>query len=120
MWKGSPRRLALLCIGIAGGALVLRGALIAAGADWWRLYSNTACRMDALALGGAGACLLSLPGLRHYLQHRRRETMIFALALFLAAIPLTHAYDRMLWRGETLGYTVLALCAAIFVTAAAS
>ena len=120
IWKGTPRHLLFACIWIAGGALLLRCVLLGAGADWWTLYSNTACRMDALALGAAGACLLSLPGLRHYLQHRRRETMIFALALFLAAIPLTHAYDRMLWRGETLGYTVLALCAAIFVTAVAS
>jgi len=120
MWKGSPRRLALLCIGIAGGALVLRGALIAAGADWWTLYSNTACRMDALALGGAGSCVLLLPDARRYLQERGALVVLAVLALFLAAIPLTHAYDRMQWPGETLGYTVLALCAAAFVTAVAS
>jgi peptidoglycan/LPS O-acetylase OafA/YrhL len=120
MWKGPPGRLLLACIWIAGGALVLRGVLVGAGADWWTLYSNTACRMDALALGGAGACWLLLPGRRRVLQERRRLIMILALALFLVAIPLTHAYDRMRWQGEILGYTVLALCAAAFVTVVAS
>jgi peptidoglycan/LPS O-acetylase OafA/YrhL len=120
MWKGTPGRLLLACIWIAGGALVLRGVLVGASADWWILYSNTACRMDALALGGAGACLLLLPGPRRLLQERRRLIVMLALALFLVAIPLTHAYDRMRWQGEILGYTVLALCAAAFVTAVAS
>jgi peptidoglycan/LPS O-acetylase OafA/YrhL len=120
MWKGTPRHLLLACIWIAAGALVLRCVLVDAGANWWTLYSNTACRMDALALGGAGACLLCLPEARRHLQSRQSWILVSALVLFLVAIPVTHAYDRMRWQGETIGYAVLAFCAATFVTAVSS
>ena len=47
----APRGLLRACLWIAAGALLLRGALAAYGVASWTLYVNTACRMDALALG---------------------------------------------------------------------
>lgn len=44
--------------------------LVAYGTDSWALYTNTACRMAALALGGAGACALRIPQLRERLLSR--------------------------------------------------
>ena len=115
----AARRLLRACLWIAVGALLLRGALAAAGASTWTLYSNTACRMDALALGGAGACLLRIPELRPAL--RARLTLIggAALVVFLAGIPLTHLYNRDSLSGATYGYTLLAGSSAAFVTWAA-
>jgi peptidoglycan/LPS O-acetylase OafA/YrhL len=114
-----PRRLLLVCVGISAGALVLRCVLAACGADPHTLYANTACRMDALALGGAGACLLRIPALRQQLLSRLRLIGTLALVLFLAGVPLTHIYDTDRWTGETFGYTLLAVCSATLVTAMA-
>jgi peptidoglycan/LPS O-acetylase OafA/YrhL len=101
---------------IAIGALLLRCMLAAYGADSWTLYSNTACRMDALALGGAGACVLRTPALRDAARKRQSEVAAAALLVFLAGIPLTHSYDNGSPAGETFGYSLLALSSAAFVT----
>jgi len=119
VWKLSPRRLLDVCVGVAVAALVLRGVLLACGADWGTLYTNTGCHMDALALGGAGACLARLPALRARLATRARRVVSGAALLFVAAIPLTYAYDRTRWPGETLGYSILAFTGSVLVTALA-
>ena len=115
VWRLAPRRLLTVCLWIAVGALLLRCVLAACGADYWTLYANTACRMDALALGGAGACVLRIPALRE--RARKRQAVIAAatLLVFLAGIPLTHVYDNSHLAGETLGYSLLALSSAAFV-----
>lgn len=115
----TPRGLLVACLWISAGALALRWALAAYGADWWTLYAATPCRMDALALGGAGACILRLPGLREWLASRTRTLALSSALLFVAGIPLTHNYDRTGFAGETIGYTLLALSSAGFVTAVA-
>ena len=119
VFRLAPGRLLAVCLGIGGGALVLRWVLAAHGTDWWTLYAATPCRMDALALGGAGACVLRLPQWREWLRSRLRSIGTWGLLLFLAGIPLTHVYDRTRLIGETIGYTLLALCSAGFVTLAA-
>ncbi len=96
------------CIGIATAALALRSALVLYGADPWTLYINTACRMDALALGAAGACLVRDPALASLGTSSQRPILLLAAALFVAGIPLTHVYDRYRAAGETVGYTLLA------------
>jgi peptidoglycan/LPS O-acetylase OafA/YrhL len=113
------QRLLRACLWIAVGALLLRCVLAAYAADSWTLYANTACRMDALALGGAGACVLRIDAVRAKLRARLPGVGAVALAVFVAGIPLTHLYDRDRLMGETLGYTLLAFCSALFVTWAA-
>jgi len=114
-----PRRLLTVCLWTAAGALLLRCAMAACGADWWTLYTATTCRMDALALGGAGAAATQLPALRQWMRSRLTTINLSALVLFLAGALLTHAYDRTALAGETIGYTLLAVCSAAFVTMAA-
>ena len=119
VWKLTARRLLIVCVWVALGALLLRCVLVGFGTDWWTLYTNTACRMDALALGSAGACLLRIPELRQTLPGQTNRFLTIALTLFLVGIPLTHVYDRTRWPGETLGYSVLAVTCALFVTVVA-
>jgi len=114
-----PRRLLGACLWIGLGALLLRCALAAGGADWWTFYSNTACRMDALALGGAGACVLRIPRLRETVQRRQVQIPAAALLLFVAGALLTHMYDNSTVASETVGYSFLALSCAAFVLWAA-
>lgn len=119
VWRLGPRRLLVVCLWIAFGALLLRSVLLTQGVAWSALYGNTACRMDALALGGAGACAMRVPELRRRLVCTRYSASALVVGLFLLGIPLTHLYDRTRWTGETFGYTLLAFCAAAFVTLAA-
>jgi peptidoglycan/LPS O-acetylase OafA/YrhL len=120
VWKLSARALLAACAAIAVAALLLRILLVTDGADWWTIYSNTACRMDALALGGAGACILRIGAWRVQLRSVAKRALWCATFILLLGIPLTHAYDRMLWSGETWGYSVLALFSAVLVVAVAS
>jgi peptidoglycan/LPS O-acetylase OafA/YrhL len=111
-----PRRLLTASVWIAVGALAVRSVMVVYGADPNTVYENTICRMDALALGGAGACVLRVPALRDRASSRLGVIGVATLLLFAAGIPLTHAYATTGPSGETLGYTLLALCSGIFVT----
>jgi peptidoglycan/LPS O-acetylase OafA/YrhL len=119
VWRLAPRRLFWCCVGIALAALALRSAMVLAGVDPWTLYTNTACRMDALALGAAGACLVRDPVWRTWVQAHSSRMLLLTGAIFTAGIPLTHVYDRYGAAGETMGYTLLALCSAAFVLSVA-
>jgi len=118
VFKLVPRRLFAVCVGISIGALALRCVMVRWGADPWTIYTSTACRMDALALGGAAACLLHIPQRRAWIANRTNALAVAGVAVFFAGIPLTHVYDRYTWAGQTLGYTLLAICSATLVIAA--
>jgi peptidoglycan/LPS O-acetylase OafA/YrhL len=120
VWALPTRRLLQACLWVALGALLLRCALAAYGASGWTLYTNTACRMDALSLGGAGACLLRMPAAREQIRARLALLGGAAVAVFLAGIPLTRIYYRDGISGETFGYTLLAFSSAAFVTRVAA
>jgi peptidoglycan/LPS O-acetylase OafA/YrhL len=115
VWRLAPPRLLATCMWVAVGVLLLRFILVAYGVDSWTLYANTASRMDALALGGAGACVLRIPGLREAVRKRHANVAAAGLLVFLAGVPLTHVYDNTSWSGETVGYSLLALSSAVFV-----
>ena len=119
VWRLPPPRLLKACAWIAAGALLLRCVLAACGTDWWTLYSNTACRMDALALGGAAACVLRIPALKEAAYKRQSQLLGAAVLVFLAGMPLTHMYDNGRWIGETLGYSLLAVSSSALVLWAA-
>ncbi len=46
------------------------------------------------------------------MQTRSNRVLLLTAAVFVAGIPLTHVYDRYAVAGETVGYTLLALCCA--------
>jgi peptidoglycan/LPS O-acetylase OafA/YrhL len=118
-FRRAPRGLFWCCIGVSLAALALRVALCSYGADPWTLYVNTACRMDALALGAAGACVVCQASWRTWLEARGDRILVAAAALFIVGIPLTHVYDRYAVSGQTVGYTVLAACSAALVACVA-
>lgn len=113
------KRMLTVCLWIAAGALLLRCALWACGATPWTLYVNTGCRMDALALGGAGACALRVSALREQLSRRLPLLAATALVVFIVGIPLTRFYATDRLSGATFGYSSLAFSSAAFVTWAA-
>ena len=115
-----PRRLLVACVAIALGSLLVRAGLSICGADWWSIYTNTACRMDALALGSAVACLPYLLKQRDWFVARLRPILTCALLLSVLGVPLTHVYSRMDSVGQTIGYSILAVCSAVLVAAAAA
>jgi peptidoglycan/LPS O-acetylase OafA/YrhL len=119
VYRLSPERLLTVCLWIAFGALLVRCGMRLEGASSWTLYTATPCRMDALALGAAGACLVRIPFLDH--QIRRRLPLLggATFALFLLGIPAMRFYDYSRIAGETVGYTILAWCSAAMVTGVA-
>jgi peptidoglycan/LPS O-acetylase OafA/YrhL len=119
VWRMHRRSLFWCCLGISIAALVLRCALLASEADPWTLYTNTACRMDALALGAAAACISRDAAWSAWLRPRASQMLLLAALLILGGIPLTHVYDRYRTAGETIGYTLLAVCSALLVLSVA-
>jgi peptidoglycan/LPS O-acetylase OafA/YrhL len=116
----SARRLFAVCVCIAPIALAARSIMIFSGASSWAVYTATTSRLDALALGGAGACLLRNPAARSWVASRLNTVNLAALALFVIGIPVTHAYDAEASQCQIFGYTLLALCCATLVTTAAA
>jgi peptidoglycan/LPS O-acetylase OafA/YrhL len=116
----STRRLLVVCVCIALAALVNRSIMVAVAANSETVYMATTSHLDALALGGAGACLLRIPAARAWLASRLTAANLAALALFVVGIPITHAYDTDTIQCKVLGYTLLALCSATLVTTAAA
>lgn len=116
VWKLNAGRLLKVCVWIAIGALLLRVLLASLGADPGRLYESTLCRMDALSLGGAGVCILRLRSSRQWAVNRSKAAATAACLLFLGGAAVTHAYNTHTLAGESLGYSVLAICCAACVT----
>ena len=116
----SAPRLFAVCVYIGLAALVTRGIMVFSGASSWTVYTATTSRLDALALGGAGACLLRMPAARAWLSSRLSAVILAALILFVIGVPITRAYNTDTIPGQTFGYTLLALCCAILVTTAAT
>ena len=116
----SARRLFTACLYVALISLVLRGIMAFSGASSWTIYTATTSRLDALSLGGAGACLLRIPAARAWLASRLTAASVAALALFVAGVPITHAYDTNAIQCQIFGYTLLAICCATLVTMVAA
>jgi peptidoglycan/LPS O-acetylase OafA/YrhL len=116
----SARRLFAVCVYIAMSALVMRGIMVFSGASSWAVYTATTSRLDALALGGAGACFLRIPSASAWLASRLTAVNVAAMAIFVAGVPITRAYNTDTVQCQIFGYTLLALCSATFVTTAAA
>jgi peptidoglycan/LPS O-acetylase OafA/YrhL len=113
------RRLFVICVCVALIGFAIRGAMALSGASSWTVYTATTSRLDALALGGAGACLLRIPAARARLASQTSAINVVTFVLFIVGVPITHAYDTDALRCQIFGYTLLALCCATLVTTAA-
>ncbi|HEX4406504.1 MAG TPA: acyltransferase [Polyangia bacterium] len=110
----------VLCLALAAASLAARIALLAVGGSSDEIYTFTVTRMDALALGGAGAAALRIPNLSTHLTARRGRLWWTAAALGLGGMLLTRGYSRESVSGATLGYTILSVTFALGVVAAAA
>ncbi|MGH8227124.1 MAG: acyltransferase family protein [Steroidobacteraceae bacterium] len=119
VYRLGPRPLLAACGGIALASLIVRIGMVLHGASPNAVYMETPCRMDALALGSAGACLIRIPSICNYVKARLAVIGTATFCLFLAGIPLTAAYDEGRAGCEIYGYTILAWSCAVFVTGVA-
>ena len=108
------------CGAIALAILGVRIGMLAAGMGPDPVYSFTVTRLDALAIGGAAAAWLQLPGAAARAIALRQRLIIGALVLAAAGFVVTHGYPRTSPLGQTLGYSVLAVVFALGVVAAAA
>lgn len=119
VYRTSVQRLFWVCVCFVPIALAARGTMILSGASSFAVYTATTSRLDALALGGAGACLLRIPAARLWLASRLTTANLAALALFAVGIPLARDYDADAVRSQIFGYSLLAICCATLATTAA-
>ena len=108
------------CGVIAVAILGVRIGMLAAGMGADPVYSFTVTRLDALAIGGAAAAWLQLPGADAQAVALRRRLAVGALVLGAIGFVATHGYPRTSVLGQTLGYSVLAVVFALLVVAAAA
>ena len=110
-----PKAVLRLGTGLAAASLVIRVAMLAAGASLESLYSFSVSRMDALALGGAAAAALRMPGWRAWVAARASRLLAGSAAIFAASFVAFHALRRLDPMTQTLGYTVLAIGCAMLM-----
>src|SRR5579864_7953388 len=111
-------RLAVTCICIALGALAIRTAFALTGANAWTIYTGTAFRLDALALGAAGACLIRIECTRAILRRYSAAAFLLAGVILLLGAHPTHSYDYSRLACQTYGYTLVAIACALVVASA--
>ncbi|WP_457333657.1 acyltransferase family protein [Rhizobacter sp. P5_C2] len=108
------------CGAIAVAILGVRIGMLAAGLGPDPVYSFTVTRLDALAIGGAAAAWLQLPGAPARAIALRQRLIVGALVLAAIGFVATRGYPRTSVLGQTLGYSVLAVVFALGVVAAAA
>jgi len=118
VWRIRAPRLALACICVALGALVVRTTCAAAGADAWTLYTGTIFRLDALALGAAGACFVRIESVANLLRKHGTTGVVLAGVILLLGGAATHSYSYSGFACESYGYTLAALACALVVVCA--
>ena len=118
--RRSARWLTRVCLAIAAAALMLRIAMVLAGAPVQAIYQFLATRMDALALGGAAAAALRDPSLLAWALLRRRWLLGSGAASLLAGGLLSRGYNFVDPVTLSFGYTFLAIGFALIVAGAAA
>jgi peptidoglycan/LPS O-acetylase OafA/YrhL len=111
-----PKRLGLVCAGIAAAACGARCSATLHGVAPEALHRLTVFRIDALALGGLVAVVVRTPSWREALRRRLRAVAGFSFGLL---VPLVIAGRSATARPmTTLGYTAFALLYGCLVFAA--
>lgn len=107
------RRLLRACLTLAAVSLLLRIVLRAWGADPQLVYQNTFTRMDALALGAAGAAAVRDNDLLKWLEPRLGK--ILAISSVTLAVVAARGLGRTTALTQTAGYSLLAIVFALVV-----
>jgi len=113
-------RLAVTCLWIAVGVLAVRTMFAWSGTGAWTIYSGTIFRLDALALGVAGACFVRIEPVAALLPKYSGSAFLLAAAILLFGALTTHTYDYSRLAGETFGYTLAAVASGLVVLFAAA
>ncbi len=112
----APQLLAV-CICMAVAVFLLRTLCAWMGVSEWTIYFGTVFRLDALALGAAGACLVRIESTAAILPRHCTAAVAVASLMLLCGALLTHSYDFSTLACETYGYTLLAIACALVVVA---
>jgi peptidoglycan/LPS O-acetylase OafA/YrhL len=112
----APRLLAV-CICTAVAVVLFRTLCALMGSAAWTLYSGTVFRLDALALGAAGACLVRIESTAAILPRHGTAAVAVASLMLLCGAYLTHSYDFSTLACESYGYPLLAIAGALVVGA---
>ena len=104
-----PLTLLGVCLVLTGVALVARTVLLATHFPHEALYMFTICRMDALALGAAAACLVRIPAALARISKMTRMIALLAAIVFLITVVATRGLAAYDIRAQSIGYTLLAL-----------
>jgi len=115
----APRRLASVCIVVAVGSVVMRAALLAAGAEPVFVYHSTLTRLDGLAVGALAAVALSSPAWRETALLWARRVVRPVGAILAAVVVVTFGLrDHVLM--QLVGYSAAAVCGVALVVVAAA
>jgi len=110
-------QLLVACICAVAAVMLFRTLCALLGSDAWTLYSGTVFRLDALALGAAGACLARIESTTAFLPRHCTASIAVASLLLMCGAYLTHSYDFSTLACQTYGYTLLAIACALVVGA---
>jgi peptidoglycan/LPS O-acetylase OafA/YrhL len=110
--------LLIVCVALAGVALITRLVLRANGFHAIGPYEFTVCRQDALVFGAAAAILLRHPRAADWIDRGASGLAWGAGALFVAGGIVTHGYPRVGLMTQTFGYSLLAWVFTVLVVLA--
>jgi peptidoglycan/LPS O-acetylase OafA/YrhL len=110
-----PATLLGVCLLLTVGALVVRAVLLAEGFPQAAVYMFTICRMDALALGAAVACLARMPAILERISKWTQGIALSATAAFLACALATRGFAAYEVSTQSIGYSVLAIAFALTI-----
>lgn len=115
----ASERVLQLCLYLAAASFVVRVVMLSQGAAPDSIYTYTICRIDALALGGAVAAVLQIPGKAEKLHQGGWSFNCAAIVMLALGFLVTHGYPRISPLGQTIGYSWLACAFAMAVLGAA-
>jgi peptidoglycan/LPS O-acetylase OafA/YrhL len=115
----APASCLKVCLVVALASLATRVGFIVGHANAEALYAFSVTRMDALALGGAAAAALRIPGLGERLFARRHQLWGASLAVVVGGALITKGYALRTVVNDSVGYTFLSVSFALAVLAAA-
>ena len=109
------RMLLKTCVGIAGGALILRIVLLSLHTPSDAIYMFTVCRMDALAFGAAAAILVRNPDSLAFVRTFASKLALAALVVLGLTLVGTGEFAMTDPRTQSIGYTTLSFAFAIII-----